>query len=368
MNAKRLLALLLCLCMVMICAGCADSGNDDNTTAVDATIEPTEIAETPEPEPVTATPMATADVQSTPEPTLTPEEEALREEEEQEIVVDELVKVDDLKTNDELNGGDWMNILLLGGDARGVNAYGRTDSIIILSINSETMEAKMTSIMRDTWVSIYGKGEQKINAANVYGGPELTIRTVNECFGMNIEKYVLVNMVALAKIIDAVGGIEVPEVTEAQMKALNQQMIYDAADFKLEDSTPLKECGQNIHLTGNQALAFARIRYLDSDYARVERQRTVLIAIAQSLKNMGASTALGMIPTLSEYVETNLEMNDLVMLAGVGLKLDMDKVEQLRIPADGTYQSGRIDGIWKIIADLEANEKLLHEFIYGADE
>ena len=373
MNAKRFLALLLCFCLALVCVGCAGDGNDvkPEVTEAAATDAPTAVptdAPTDAPTGESAPEETSAPEDAVPEETLTPEEAALKAEEDEVIVVDELIKVDDLMTNDALEGSGWMNILLLGGDSRGQNDYGRTDAIIILSINTQTLEAKMTSIMRDTWVNIYGKGEQKINAANVYGGPQLTIRTVNECFDMDVEKYVLVNMVALAKIIDAVQGIDVPEVTQAQMKALNQQMKYDAKDFNLADPTPLTEYGQNIHLTGNQALAFARIRHLDSDYARVERQRTVLVAIAQRLKDMGASTALGMIPTLAEYVETNLEMNDLLMLAGVGLKLDMDKVEQLRLPADGTFQSGNMNGTWKIVADLEANQKLLHDFIYGDAE
>ena len=366
MNAKRFLALLLCFCLTLVCTGCAGKSGDAEPKATESAAEnPVAGEATAQPEADTT---AAATPEATPEVTLTPEEAALKAEEDEEIVVDELIKVDDLMANQALDDDGWMNILLLGGDSRGQNDYGRTDAIIILSVNTQTLEAKMTSIMRDTWVKIYGKGEQKINAANVYGGPQLTIRTVNECFDMNIEKYVLVNMVALAKIIDAVQGIDVPEVTQAQMKALNQQMKYDAADFNLADSTPLQEYGENIHLTGNQALAFARIRHLDSDYARVERQRTVLVAIAQRLKDMGATTAVGMIPTLAEYVETNLEMNDLLLLAGVGLKLDMDAVEQLRLPADGTYQSGIINGLWKIVPDFSANQKLLHDFIYGDAE
>ena len=334
MNAKKFLALLMCFCLTLVCTGCAGKIDGTKPEVTESAGENSTAGGT------TSQPAADPTAEATPEVTLTPEEAALKAEEDEEIVVDELIKVDDLMANQALDDDGWMNILLLGGDSRGQNDYGRTDAIIILSVNTQTLEAKMTSIMRDTWVKIYGKGEQKINAANVYGGPQLAIRTVNECFDMNIEKYVLVKMVALAKIIDAVQGIDVPEVTQAQMKALNQQMKYDAKDFNLADPTPLAEYGENIHLTGNQALAFARIRHLDSDYARVDRQRTVLVAIAQRLKDMGTTTAVGMIPTLAEYVETNLEMNDLLLLAGVGLKMDMGEVKQLRLPADG--QPGRL--------------------------
>lgn len=339
---KRFLAMLLCICMVLLCVGCTIKPNAADSSVSDNSVTATE-------EPKTEAEMA--DISD----------------EEEEIIVDELIEVDDLMVNDELEDDVWTNILLMGGDARGKNDYGRTDAMVILSVNTGTNEVKMTSIMRDTWVKIYGKGEQKINAANVYGGPELAMRTVNESFDMNISQYVLVNMQALAEIIDALGGIDVPSVTQEQMKALNKQMTYDAADFDLADSTPLAEYGENIHLTGNQALAYARIRNLDSDYARVERQRTVLVAIAKNLQNMGATTAIGLIPTLLEHVETNLEMTELVKLAGVGLQLDMDNIQQQRLPADGTYQSGNINGAWKIVPDLDKNAQILHDFIYGVE-
>ena len=340
---KRFLAMLLCVCMVLLCTGCATVSDNTETGITDGGLTATE-------EPKTEAEMA--DISD----------------EEEEIIVEELIEVDDLMLNDELEDDEWNNILLMGGDARGKNDYGRTDALIILSVNAGTGEVRMTSIMRDTWVKIYGKGEQKINAANVYGGPELAMRTVNENFDMNISQYVLVNMQALAEIIDAVGGIEIAEVTEAQMKALNTQMTYDAADFNLADPTPLTEYGENVHLTGNQALAYARIRHLDSDYARVERQRAVLVAIAKNLQNMGATTAIGLIPTLLEHVETNMEMGDLVKLASVGLKLDMENIQQLRLPADGTYKSGNINGTWKIVPDFDKNAQILHDFIYGEEE
>lgn len=328
---KRLLVLVLCLCMALSCTGCTTQPGDQ----------------------------AAAESVSTP----AVEETAVAEDE--EIVVDELVPVEDLKLNTDIADAEWKNILLLGGDSRGKNDYGRTDAIIILSVNMTDGGAKMTSIMRDTWVRLPEKGGQKINSANVYGGPQLVMRTINEYFDMNISDYVLVNMQALAKIIDALGGVEVPQVTKAQRKALNQQMKWDAKDFKLADSTPLETYGENVTLTGNQALAFARIRNLDSDFARTERQRTVLIAMAQKLKNMGATTAIGLIPTLLEHVETNMGMKELVELAGIGMQLDMNAVEQLRLPAEGTYDSGEIDGVWKIVPDFEANAALLHDFIYG---
>jgi len=116
--------------------------------------------------------------------------------------------------------GEWWNVLLLGGDSRDMTDYGRTDCNIILSVNRETGEAKMTSIMRDTWVKIPGKGNNKINAANVFGGPELAVQAVNETFDMDIQHYVLINMADMAEIVDLFGGVDV-EVSSSEMKVAN---------------------------------------------------------------------------------------------------------------------------------------------------
>ena len=90
----------------------------------------------------------------------------------------------------EESEGEWWNILLMGGDSRSTNDYGRTDTMMILSVNLEENLVKMTSIMRDTWVSIPGHSSNKINAANVFGGPELAVQAVNDNFGTDIEDYI----------------------------------------------------------------------------------------------------------------------------------------------------------------------------------
>ena len=290
--------------------------------------------------------------ESTPEPT------------EEPIIVEELVDVDNLMINDELDSEGWWNILLLGSDSRNMaNYYGLTDSIVILSVHPEDNTAKLTSIMRDTWVNIYGVGDGKINAANVYGGPELIMRTVNEYFGMNITQYVLVSMQSLVNIIDQIGGIAI-DVTSAEMKKINQQLEYDANDFRLNNYAELTTYGEGTQLNGNQALAYARIRALDNDYVRTQRQRNVLVAIAKKLQEVDGGTLINVVMTMCGYVETNLSLTQITSLATVGLSIDMETVEQLRLPADGTFTSDTYDGVWSIRPNFEKNTELLHQFIY----
>lgn len=258
---------------------------------------------------------------------------------------------------------DWMNILLLGSDSYTTKEQQRTDSMIILSINMSTAEIKMTSLMRDTWIKIPGKSSsRKLTELCAVGGPEMTIQAINENFGMNISKYALISMAGIAEVIDLLGGVEL-DVTEAERKALNKG-LFDLSG--LSGMEKLEESGENVHLNGNQATAYARIRKIDSDYVRTERQRTVLLAMAEKIKN-GASpaTLLTIVDTLLGYVDTNLSLVELMSLASVGLTSDLSNVQQLRLPVDGTFESGMYGTVWCIKPNFKKNAQLLREFIYG---
>lgn len=287
--------------------------------------------------------------------------------EEEEINVEDLVDVDDLMANGTLDDMGWWNILLLGGDSRSANgSYGRTDAIIILSVNPTTNAVKLTSLMRDTWISIYGAGQNRINAANRYGGPELVMRTINENFGMNLSDYVLVGMEAFKDIVDILGGIEL-DIEERELYMLNEQQYYNLKEMGLKtEYTKLTEYGENVLLDGNQALAYVRLRHLDSDYVRTGRQRAALVALAKKLQTEGSITTIAsVVLTLLGYVETNLSLSELLQLCGVGFGLDMDSVEQMRLPVDGTYTTGEINGAWCIQPDFEANARALYDYIYN---
>lgn len=257
---------------------------------------------------------------------------------------------------------DWWNILLLGCDSYTQKSYSRSDSMIILSVNTKTCEVKMTSLMRDTWIKVSGwKHYMKLTEACGHGGPELVIRAINENFGMNISDYALVSMEGIADIIDTLGGVDI-EVTEEERKALNKGLFDLSSQSGMEK---LEESGM-VHLNGNQATAFARIRKIDSDYVRTERQRTVLVALAGKIKaNANAATLVSLVSTLSQFVETNLTLSEIGSLGMLGLQLDLNSVEQTRLPADGTFESGTYDGIWCIKPNFKKNRTILYDFIYG---
>lgn len=269
--------------------------------------------------------------------------------------------------NDEQSAADasdeWWNILLLGCDSYTKNSYQRTDSMIIVSINLARSEVKLTSLMRDTWITVPGTNKhRKLTELCAVGGPELTIRAINENFGMDISDYALISMQGIAEIIDLIGGLDL-DITEAERKALNKG-LFDLSS--LSGMEQLQESGEGVHLNGNQATAYARIRKIDSDYVRTERQRTVLIAMADKIKSgASAGTLLAIVTTLLNYVDTNLTLPEIMSIASMGLKMDLSSVEQLRLPADGTFESGTYDGIWCIKPNFTKNAALLHSFIYG---
>lgn len=259
----------------------------------------------------------------------------------------------------------WLNILFMGDDTRSETAIsGRTDSMIIMSVNRGESILKMTSIMRDTRVQ-YGSGNyNRINAAHVFGGPELAIEMVNKNFGTDIEDYVIVNMSGLAKIIDLIGGIDI-EVTESERKYTNnyaRDYLKSIDDYSGE--TVLRKSGY-VHLNGLLAMSYCRNRYTDNDYGRVMRQQKVLLAIGQKMQNMELDVLMGLVEDIMAHVETSLDNEEMKDLAMTGLSVEIENVEQFRVPADGTYQGKMFGDAWMIEANLDENTRLLREFIYG---
>ena len=190
-------------------------------------------------------------------------------------------KSEGLSPTDGLPGSPY-NLLVLGVDTLSEGAQ-RSDTMMIASVSGGGV--KLTSLQRDLMVSIPGHGQAKLNAAFAYGGPELTLRVVNETFGMNLVRYVVVDFTALVKMVDALGGVEV-DVTEAEREQINKNVRYSGRVFAPLGYTyeELTVCGENTHLSGLQALGYARIRKIDSDFVRTSRQRTVISAMLDALK------------------------------------------------------------------------------------
>ena len=259
------------------------------------------------------------------------------------------------------------NILLIGADKEKGGA-SRSDSIMIASVNSKTGKITVVSILRDTHVDVPGNRESKINAAYAWGGANLLIQTVEQNFGIKIDDYATVDFEMFTALIDGLGGIEV-DVTENEADYINNRHKYGK-----EEKPETVPSGENVHLTGYQALWYARIRKLDSDFNRTERQRKVIAAIMAKAKDMGVTGLISTAKDVAPYVETTLSTTDfwslVFSLVSCVTKNGADVNEMMvseQLPFEGTWwYSSQWDGS-SISLNLDENRQLLYELLYEED-
>ena len=294
------------------------------------------------------------------------------------LTEDQMVDVTDLSINTGLSP-EWMNILLLGVDQRAQGESCRSDTMIICSINTETSEVKLTSLMRDMAVEFddlgANNGTYRLNAANYFGGPELTMKTINELLGLNIEKYVIVNFTGFTQICEALGGIEM-DITEAEKEQINLnvwsqlQIAYENGwdESNLTDANGYlgpNDYGENIHLNGRQALAYARIRKIDSDWERTNRQRKVLVAMMDKMRGTNMLQLLQLGGSLMQYVETNMTLEEIISIADKVLNSGLEGAETMAVPVTDTYvQETRNNQSMFYDVDWTTNAREVQNFIY----
>ncbi len=274
---------------------------------------------------------------------------------------------------------EWLNVLLLGTDERNLNEPARTDTMIIASINTTTGAVKLTSLLRDTAVKFtdlpnaeYNNQYFRLNAANYFGGPLYAIKTINQCFNMNIQYYASVNFYGFTRIAEALGGIDV-DLTEAEMNELNKkqyQQAKAALTAGVDESGIINETlttyGPNTHLNGRQTLAYARIRYVDSDFARTERQRAVIVKLMEKLRGKSAAEIIALLMNLAGNVTTNMDLETVSQIAVTVLSSGLSNVDTLHLPKSGTYTIERRNDQEMIYdTDWEKNAQLLYNFIYA---
>lgn len=287
----------------------------------------------------------------------------------------DMAVVSDLKINTGLPS-EWLNILLLGTDERVLNDSARTDAMIICSVNRNTGELKLASIMRDLAVEFtdIGKynGTYRINSANFFGGPNLAMRTVNEKFGMNIQYYAMVNFFGFQRIAEKLGGIDI-DITEEEMNQINKWAynVYKNANknnIDISDVTwqKLETYGQNVHLNGTQSLAYARIRKLEGgDYMRSERQRTVLSKLLDKAKKLDAIQLAALANDMLKDIKTNLPLDDIFPVGMMVCSNGLSNVPSMHLPISGTYKEEKRNNQAMLYdCDFKANAIELYNFIY----
>lgn len=267
---------------------------------------------------------------------------------------------------------DIYNILVLGSDTRtkDVKLKTRTDVIILLTINKNTQKIVMSSIMRDSWVSVPGSGSKKINAACAKGGPKLAVQTVEKNFGVKIDKFVMVNFYTFINVVDALGGVTV-DLSKDEMNTMNNYINELNTKWGRDlDADKMTEYGDGMHLNGMQAMGYVRNRYNydatsgeNNDQARTARQREVLGKLIEKAKQTSIGDLLDIINEIADYVATDMTKDEIISLAKNSLTYKDYKVEQHRIPVDGSYKGGIFDGKYKMLLDFDKNKAKLHSWM-----
>ena len=287
-------------------------------------------------------------------------------------VVDNFTKGEEIEHIEDVSSlassSDVTNILFIGADKEKGGA-SRSDSIMIISVNKSAGKVIVTSILRDTHVDIPGECEAKINSAYAWGGANLLIQTIEQNFNIKIDGYAVVNFNMFTELVDGLGGIDI-EVTEDEADYINYRHNY-----KTETKPDHFESGESVHLNGYQALWYARIRKLDSDFMRTYRQRKVIAAIAENVKTeLVTGNIFGLISTAKDVapnIETSLSKSEftsliLSMLSCVsksGLEMDKLLVSQ-QLPFEDTWwYESKWDGS-SIAISLSENRELLYNSIY----
>lgn len=244
-----------------------------------------------------------------------------------------------------------VNILLIGQDRRPGEGRARSDSMILATFNKATGTITLTSFMRDSYVQIPGYKPNKMNHAYQYGGMSLLNQTMKVNFGVDVDGNIEVDFSGFKKIIDLLGGVDI-SLTKAEVNYLG---------------IPELKVGLN-HLNGEQALAYSRIRYIDSDYRRAERQRKVLLSLIDRYKSQSLPEMLSLMEEILSMVTTNMEKKEIIGYATeLFPMLASAKFDTLRIPADGTFKGGNVQvrpGLknwFQYNIDFEANRKLLQD-------
>ena len=247
-----------------------------------------------------------------------------------------------------------VNILILGVDTRDISKFsGRTDSMIVCSYNKKTGEVKLISLLRDLLVPIEGHDWNRLNTAYAFGGISLCINTINDLFGLDIQKFVMINFSGTKTFIDSCGGVDLP-LTSSELKYLNNKNLTKNADG-------------TYHLDGDAALTHMRNRAVGNDFGRTSRQRQVMMALYRQVVNSRDLTQIySLIREGFKLVRTNMKLSEILDLAtsvvGFGTDLQMTSAY---VPKKGTYWAAKYKKKSVIGFDIDKNVAYLEKLIYG---
>ena len=288
---------------------------------------------------------------------------------------------------EKISNSEVMNILLIGEDLRDTQneTAGNTDVMMIISVNTKDKTITMTSIMRDCYVNFQDANgwwySTRINAAYWHGGVELTQKTIEDYLGIQIDRYVLVNFKVFIDIVDTLGGLDLKVTDEeangypdADPNGDNTRGMQNPLDEQNKflgnkKGTDYIKKGGKLHLNGNQALAYARLRHIgNADYERTERQRKVIKQMIKKSRSLSLVEMDKLANKIFPQIKTNVTKTELAQLLLDMLDYRNYELQEMRVPADNTFTNQVISGMDVLSVDFNANAQLFKELVYGTVE
>ena len=260
----------------------------------------------------------------------------------------EVIDPEDIEWNTDIsrfvNNDKLVNILLIGQDRREGESRQRSDAMILCSFNPETNKMAMISFLRDLYVQIPGHQDNRLNAAYVYGGFELLKETLSLNFGITVDGCLEADFEGFEKIINTVGGVDI-ELTEKEA-----QIVGGGATAGV------------CHLNGEQALTYARIRKIDSDFQRTARQRKIMNAVFEKAKTHTLPELAMFFGEIMPLMATDMTEDEIMSLAlTLAASFSELETESCSVPAEGTYKDAMIRGMAVKVPDLPEIQKLIFE-------
>ncbi|MDF2472229.1 MAG: hypothetical protein K0R21_11 [Anaerocolumna sp.] len=318
---------------------------------ISPTGEDDDILETGEPEPETEPEDAHTEATDSPEVEILTIEDKIRQ------------NMEDNSTA-MIYDNEVLNVLLIGSDTREAGGSGRSDAMIIISINKKMKKIVATSILRDIYLQIPGRSNNRINSAFASGGADLLMETIEQNFKIQIDRYASIDFYSFMEIVDAVGGVTL-EITEAEIPIINEYVRnLNGLTDQEEETDILTEAGTFL-LNGKQALGYARNRYIGTDFERTARQRRVLEQIFNNVKGLNLIELNNLLNVILPGITTNLTEGEIFSMILSLPTYSGYALDQWSLPIEDSYNFLRIRGMDVIGIDFQLNIDEIHNRLYG---
>lgn len=277
-----------------------------------------------------------------------------------------LANLKQMEESSSLYETDAFNLLLVGIDARDDSFSGNSDAMILLSINRNTKKVVMTSLLRDIYVSIPGHGNNRLNHAYMTGGMNLLTQTIQNNFGIHVDRCVVINFYLMMDLVDALGGLDLDvsadEIDVMNMYIRNQNRMLGKP---LKTDILSESDAGFLHADGSQTLAYTRVRYVGTDFARTGRQRIVINKCLEKIKNMNLGELMALAEEFLPEVRTDLTQGDCASLLLMLLRFPDYQIETMTIPGEGTYRYAEIRDMSVLTIDFQKNTEEWHKLVEG---